>query len=107
MPATNLPEDIAPANMNQQPPKNCDEASATAVLENWRPLWWLPCELALQVPLKKFSVGDLLRLGPGGLVSTGWSRSTEVPVYANGQRIGSSEFEAVGDRIGARITELI
>ena len=72
----------------------------------WRPLWWLPCELCLQMPVARFSVGDLLRLRPGSLISSGWNRSTEVPLYANGQRIGSGEFEAVGDRIGARITEL-
>jgi len=77
------------------------------MLERWRPLWWLPCELALQVPVSRFTVGDLLRLRPGTLISTGWSRSTEVLLYANGQRIGSSEFEMVDEHIGARITELI
>ena len=75
-------------------------------IERWRPLWWLPCELSLQIPVTPFTVGDLLRLRPGSLVSSSWSRSTEVPLYANGQRIGSGDFEAVGDRIGARITEL-
>ena len=99
--------EIPTAQAKELPASSDGEQSAAAVLESWRPLWWLPCELALQVPVAKFSVGKLLRLHPGSLVSTGWSRSTEVPVYANGQRIGSSEFEAVGDRIGARITELI
>ncbi len=82
-------------------------SAAERAVEQWRPLWWLPCELTLQLPVARFTVGDLLRLRPGSLVSTGWSRSTEVPLFANGQRIGSSEFEAVGDHIGARITELI
>lgn len=79
----------------------------TSVIERWRPLWWLPCQLALQIPVAKFTVGELLRLRPGSLVSTGWSRSTEIPLYARGQRIGAGEFEAVGEHVGARITELV
>lgn len=83
------------------------DSGGADMLEQLRPLWWLACELALQIPVSAFTVGELLRLRSGSLISTGWNRSTEVPLYANGQRIGSSEFEAVGDHIGARITELL
>ena len=55
----------------------------------------------------RFTVGDLLRLCPGAVVSTGWSLGTEIPLYANGQLIGWTELDSVGERIGARITELV
>jgi len=54
----------------------------------------------------RFTVRELLRLEPGQIVSTDCSRGAEVPLRANGQVIGWAEFEAVGDHIGARITEL-
>lgn len=95
----------ADSTAKKELPPNTEEAESA--LDHWRRLWWLPCELALQIPVARFTVGELLRLRRGGLISTGWSRDTEVPLYANGQRIGSSEFEAVGDRIAARITDLV
>jgi flagellar motor switch/type III secretory pathway protein FliN len=48
-----------------------------------------------------------LRLQPGKVVLTHWSRGAEVPLRANGQLIGWVEFEPVGDHIGVRITELV
>ena len=75
--------------------------------DKWQHLGWLPCELALQVPVAQFTVGDLLRLRTGGIVASAWSRGTEIPLQANGQLIGWAEFEPVGGHIGARITELV
>jgi flagellar motor switch/type III secretory pathway protein FliN len=93
---------------NKQLPAE-SEASApeTAAAEKWRPLWWLPCELSPQVPLAQFTVRELLRLHPGSIVASSWSRSTEIPLYANGQLIGWAELDSVGEHIGARITELV
>jgi flagellar motor switch/type III secretory pathway protein FliN len=109
MSASLNPLDLAVSRQNEPPEEVESSAAKTKITttENWRPLWWLPCELSLQVPVEQFTVGDLLRLHPGSLVSTGRSRSSEVPLYANGQMIGSTEFEAVGEHIGARITELV
>ena len=73
---------------------------------DWRQLGWLPCQLSLELPVARFTVRELLRLEPGQIVSTDCSRGAEVPLRANGQVIGWAEFEAVGDHIGARITEL-
>ena len=75
--------------------------------DEWQQLGWLPCELALQVPVAQFTVGDLLRLRTGSIVASAWSRGTEIPLQANGQLIGWAEFEPVGGHIGARITELV
>ena len=82
-------------------------ADPAATNDKWQQMWWLPCELSLQVPVARFTVGELLRLRPGGIVVTAWSRGTEIPLHANGQLIGWAEFEPVGGHIGARITELV
>ena len=73
----------------------------------WRRLCWLPCEFSVEVSLEHFTVGELLRLQPGSIVASGWSSSAEIPLCANGQRIGWAEFEVVNERIGARITQLV
>jgi len=73
---------------------------------DWEPLWWLPYELSLDLPVAKFTVRDLLQLRAGAIVPTCCSRGTEIPLRANGQLIGWAEFEPVGDHIGVRITEL-
>lgn len=83
------------------------DTEAAAVSEQWRPLWWLPCELSPQVPMAQFTVRDLLRLRAGSVVASKWSRSTEIPLYADGQLIGWTELDSVGEHIGARITELV
>ncbi len=95
--------EIQVVNNKQLPP----EADAGTATEQWRPLWWLPCELSPQVPLAKFTVRELLRLRSGSIVATNWSRSTEIPLYANNQLIGWTELDSVGEHIGARITELV
>jgi len=74
---------------------------------NWRQFGWLPCDLSLELPVAHFTVRQLLRLAPGRIVPTEWSRGAEVPLRANGQLIGWAEFEPVGNHIGARITELV
>jgi flagellar motor switch/type III secretory pathway protein FliN len=93
---------------NKQLPAETGAASPQpGATEQWRPLWWLPCELSPQVPLMQFTIRELLRLHPGSIVASGWSRSTEIPLYANGQLIGWAELDSVGEHIGARITELV
>ncbi|HLI63246.1 MAG TPA: FliM/FliN family flagellar motor C-terminal domain-containing protein [Terriglobales bacterium] len=89
---------------NKQLPAEADAVTAT---EHWRPLWWLPCELSPQIPLANFTVRELLRLRAGSIVASNWSRSREIPLYANGQLIGWTELDSVGEHIGARITELV
>lgn len=84
-----------------------ESSSETLSTDNWRRLWWLPCELSVEVSLAHFTVRELLRLQPGSVVASCWSRSAEVPLYANGQRIGWAEFEAVNEHISARITQLV
>ena len=68
---------------------------------------WLPCTLALEVPVVKFTVGTLLGMGRGTLIESDWHQSTDIPLRVNGLLMAWTEFEVVGERLAARITDLI
>jgi flagellar motor switch/type III secretory pathway protein FliN len=66
---------------------------------------WLPLTLSLDVPVVRFTIGDLLRLAPGSLVETACRQTSDVPLRVNRLLIGWTEFEVIGDRIAVRITD--
>ena len=68
---------------------------------------WLPCTLALEIAVVGFSVGSLLRLAEGSLVQTTCHQSTDIPLHVNGILMAWTEFEVFGERLAARITELV
>jgi len=67
---------------------------------------WFPCRLSLEVPISRFTVGDLLRLRPGSILSSNCHHTSDIPLRANGLLIGWTEFEVIGNRLAVRITEL-
>jgi len=67
---------------------------------------WLPCILAVDLPVLKFTVRDLLHLDPGAVVETGYHQSSDLPLRVNGQLVGWTEFEVVGERLAVRLTDL-
>jgi len=67
---------------------------------------WLPCTLALDIPVAKFTVGDLLKLTSGSIVETAYHQSSDLPLRVNGQLVGWTEFEVVGERLAVRLTDL-
>lgn len=67
---------------------------------------WLPCTLALDLPVLKFTVGDLLSLRSGSIVETAYHQSSDLPLRVNGQLVGWTEFEVVGERLAVRLTDL-
>jgi flagellar motor switch/type III secretory pathway protein FliN len=67
---------------------------------------WLPCILALDLPVVKFTVRDLLRLTQGSIVETAYHQSSDLPLRVNGQLVGWTEFEVVGERLAVRLTDL-
>lgn len=67
---------------------------------------WLPCKLALDIPVVKFTVRDLLGLVPGSIVETAHHQSSDLPLRVNGQLVGWTEFEVVGERLAVRLTDL-
>jgi flagellar motor switch/type III secretory pathway protein FliN len=68
---------------------------------------WLPCTLDLEVPVVDFTVGYLLKLQPGSLVQTACHQSSDLPLHVNGVLMAWTEFEVVGERLAARITDLV
>lgn len=67
---------------------------------------WLPCQLSLEVPIVKFTVGDLLGLNKGSIVETACFSTSDIPLRVNGLLVGWGEFEVIGNRLAVRITEL-
>jgi len=67
---------------------------------------WLPCRLTLQIPVSEFTLGDLLRMQVGTVVGTATRSTEEIPLSVNGQLIAWIQFEMIGERLAARITEL-
>jgi flagellar motor switch/type III secretory pathway protein FliN len=67
---------------------------------------WLPCTLALDLPVVKFTVRDLLHLTKGSIVETAYHQSSDLPLRVNGQLVGWTEFEVVGERLAVRLTDL-
>ncbi len=88
--------------------------SATAAISPDRPqdrdpgefLPWLPCTLALDLPVVNFTVGDLLNLTKGSIIETAYHQSSDLPLRVNGQLVGWTEFEVVGERLAVRLTDL-
>jgi flagellar motor switch/type III secretory pathway protein FliN len=66
---------------------------------------WLPFTLSLELPVARFTIGDLLTLSQGSIVETACHHTSDVPLRVNHILIGWTEFEVIGDRIAVRITD--
>ena len=66
---------------------------------------WLPCTLSVDLPLVRFTIGDLLQLTEGSIVETACHQTSDVPLRVNHLLIGWTEFEVIGDRLAVRITD--
>ena len=75
--------------------------------ELWEQAGWIPCVFSVDVPLKDFTVRDLLRLEPGAIVESKNVNGADVPVSVNTRLIAWAEFEVVGQRLAVRLTELV
>jgi flagellar motor switch/type III secretory pathway protein FliN len=74
--------------------------------EVWNDAGWLPCRISVDLPLGRFTLGDLLRLDVGAILETKNADGDDVPVMVNEQLIGWAEFEIVGQRVAVRMTEM-
>jgi len=81
-------------------------AAAAGAQDPMEEFAWLPCQLSVEIPVTRFTVGDLLNLKKGSIVSTGCHHASDVPLRANGLLIGWTEFEVIGTHLTVRITEL-
>ena len=86
-----------------QSPQLLEKSSERDLFEH---IPWLPCTLALDIPIVNFTVGDLLNLTAGTVLETTFHQSSDLPLRVNGQLVGWTEFEVVGDRLAVRITDL-
>jgi len=75
--------------------------------ELWEEAGWFPCNVSVDLPLNGFTVRDLLQLSIGSVVETKWKTGEDLPVRANQRQIGWVEFEALGEFLAFRLTELI
>ena len=66
---------------------------------------WLPCNVTVEVPVVRFTIGDLLALTHGSIVETACHQTSDVPLRVNRLLIGWTEFEVIGDRLAVRITD--
>jgi len=66
---------------------------------------WLPFTLSLELPVARFTIGDLLTLAKGSIVETACHHTSDVPLRVNHLLIGWTELEVIGDRIAVRITD--
>jgi len=66
---------------------------------------WLPCTLTLDLPVKGFTIGDLLTLATGSVIETACHHTSDVPLRVNQLLIGWTEFEVIGSRLAVRITD--
>lgn len=66
---------------------------------------WLPCTLSLEIPVVRFTIGDLLALRQGSIVETACHHTSDVPLRVNKVLIGWTEFEVIGDRLAVRVTD--
>lgn len=66
----------------------------------------LPVDLDVRVPLPGFSMRQLLSLRRGTVLETNWPASEDLPLSCGGEQFLWIEFEAVDDRLTARITRL-
>ena len=72
----------------------------------WQEVGWLPSLLSVDLPLRKFTVRDLLQLNQGTVLESRNASGSDLPIIVNAQLIGWAEIEVVGQRLAVRITEL-
>lgn len=89
--------------VEQQPAAVTTEAVAHPL----RVLGWVPLIVSLETSLRHFTVRDLSCLAPGTIVRATIAPNAAIPLQVNGKLIAWAKLDVVGDRLAARITELI
>lgn len=73
----------------------------------WEEAGWLGCDVSVELPVYGFTVGKLLHLAVGSIVETQWRSGSDVPLRANRRQIAWIEFDALGESLAFRVTELL
>lgn len=91
-------------NATTAPAPRRDEGDASQ--RRWEAVNSLQCTLSVDVAVPGITIGDLLKLDVGSIVSTYHSKSDPAPVLVNGVTVARGDFEAIGDRLAVRISEI-
>lgn len=73
----------------------------------WQKLSRLELMMAVEVPLLRFKVQDLLRLSEGQVFESAFSDIEDVPLKVGDVQLGWTEFEVVDQKIALRLTRLV
>jgi flagellar motor switch/type III secretory pathway protein FliN len=71
----------------------------------WKAVANLGASLAMELDVPAFTVAELMRLGPGSVLTTRWPTNRDVPLRINGRLLAWAEFETTGNNVGVRVTE--
>jgi flagellar motor switch/type III secretory pathway protein FliN len=88
---------VAPVKPEAQPQDNLSHA-----IESFH---WLCCDATSEIPVPRFTVGDLLNLRKGTVVQTASPAANDVPLRINKILLGYGRFEVVGEKLAVRLTE--
>lgn len=72
----------------------------------WAQLSQLPVRLVTGVPLKGFTVRDLVMLQSEAVVESDWAGTDDVPFRIGHTQVAWCEFEVVEGRLAVRVTRL-
>ena len=81
-------------------------ASAATSDPAWDEAGWLPCKLSVEIPVSRFTLGDLLSLRVNSLVDTRTESDADVPITVNCACIGFGKFDMAKDQVAVRLSEL-
>lgn len=105
--ARSKPEFMSAATFTPEP--KAVETTVSARVQNNDDLLdgmgWLPCQVSVELPVVRFTIGNLLALTKGSVVETACNQTSDVPLRVNRLLIGWTEFEVIGDRLAVRITD--
>ena len=73
----------------------------------WSKLCRLDLMLAVEIPLPRFKVQDLLRLAEGQVFESTFPDTEDVPLRVGDVQLGWTEFEVVDQKIALRLTRLV
>jgi flagellar motor switch protein FliN/FliY len=73
---------------------------------DWGLLAQIPMHVAASIPLRKFTLRDLVELRAGSVVRSEWLSGEDVPLKIGAVQISWCEFEVVEQRLAIRLTRL-
>ena len=71
----------------------------------WTAVANLSASVTMELDVPQFTVTELMKLGPGSVLSTTWPTNRDLPLRVNGRLLGWAEFEITGNNVGVRVTE--